>query len=795
MKLHTDQSLHVEASHDFKSQSFSIKASAAAFNILSSALYTDKISAVIRELSCNAYDAHVAAERNGLVGQSKVPFDVTLPSQMSPVFKIRDYGTGLSEADVMHLYTTYFESSKNDSNDFIGALGLGSKSPFSIVSSFLVVSFFEGKKSVYTAIINEEGFPSIVLLHSEDTDEPNGMEINVTVSESDIWSFHSRATNIYQFFEIKPNFLGSVTPKINVVEYECEFDSWAISKYGILNDPVALQGQVAYSVPLEAVEGRISNDAYNLLSDIDYRFVFKFNIGDVEPQASRESLSFTSKTIAAIQRVLDEALQDIAKSCEERISSVESYIDAITIYNNFKSYEQKVSPRYWNGLDVSVGHIETREHRVAKRYKITDALNNDIYKYKIDKKPGFSIISTNGRGFGSSFIELQDLAKEDATLPDFPLEKTFCLTQTIKQHYVGQIIVVLNDAKTPQYKLKSFMFKNITSEDDSMFSHNSMLVVFPHNKQKDLEVFKNVLQIQDHQLTSAWQIEEEQKEKPKKTCRIFRPKCIRYSRYGAMDELNTTSRFSTVDIEAETLEAINYYVVTKGGAYSFVHPFEQKQTCDATHLNDIMQTLIGAKLFSETDKIACVTSQNEAELKSKAPHIRPLSDIFLINKTPSKEQAVAIKHLMHYNKAREFRGHSPDDSVAKFLEMIRAKTSVVALKEYANITLQSLQDSIRDIEKIEDLKYQSYLKNTIKYLEDHYPKLKSDIKTENNLLKVSDFVKRNFPIYNIVINVMHYWSSEVQLTTLRYVEQDWKTVAILPEVIEDLTKGQYLAVA
>ena len=40
---------------------FRIRNSAKAFGILSSGLYANKIRAVIREISCNAVDSHVAA--------------------------------------------------------------------------------------------------------------------------------------------------------------------------------------------------------------------------------------------------------------------------------------------------------------------------------------------------------------------------------------------------------------------------------------------------------------------------------------------------------------------------------------------------------------------------------------------------------------------------------------------------------------------------------------------------------------------------------------------------------------
>ena len=134
---------------------FRIRNSAKAFNILSSGLYANKIRAIIRELSCNAVDSHVAA------GKSDTPFDVHLPNQLEPHFSIRDYGTGLNHEQVKNIYTTYFESTKTNSNEFIGALGLGSKSPFAYTDNFTVTAIQGNKKGIYTAFINDQGVPSI----------------------------------------------------------------------------------------------------------------------------------------------------------------------------------------------------------------------------------------------------------------------------------------------------------------------------------------------------------------------------------------------------------------------------------------------------------------------------------------------------------------------------------------------------------------------------------------------------------------------------------------------------------
>ena len=127
---------------------FKIKASAKAFSILSSGLYANKIRAIVRELSCNAVDSHVAS------GRTDTPFDVHLPNDLEPWFSIRDYGTGLSHEQVSSIYTTYFESTKTESNDYIGALGLGSKSPFAYTDNFTVTAIKDGKKGIYLSLIH-----------------------------------------------------------------------------------------------------------------------------------------------------------------------------------------------------------------------------------------------------------------------------------------------------------------------------------------------------------------------------------------------------------------------------------------------------------------------------------------------------------------------------------------------------------------------------------------------------------------------------------------------------------------
>ena len=169
------EKLNVERSGSFVEQEFRIKASTKAFEILSSGIYSDKLAALVRELCCNAYDAHK------MVGKGDVPFLVKLPNSMEPNFVVRDYGNGMTPEQVANTFTVYFESDKTDSNEFVGYMGLGSKCPFAYTDNFSVVSYVDGKKYVYNLFVNEDRIPTCALMAVEDTDEPTGIEITIAI--------------------------------------------------------------------------------------------------------------------------------------------------------------------------------------------------------------------------------------------------------------------------------------------------------------------------------------------------------------------------------------------------------------------------------------------------------------------------------------------------------------------------------------------------------------------------------------------------------------------------------------
>ena len=296
MKLHSAVQNEAIVSNVGEIGEFRIRNSAKAFNILSSGLYANKIRAIIRELSCNAVDSHTAA------GKTDTPFDVHLPNSLEPFFSIRDYGTGLSHDQVTNIYTTYFESTKTDSNAFIGALGLGSKSPFSYTDNFTVTAVKDGRKGIYTAFINEQGVPSIALMMEEETTDPAGVEVRFAVEERyDFDKFRSEARYVYEYFKLRPVISGNADFKFKDPEYKEKDIIPGVHYNGESRHSYAIMGNIKYPVEVPNAEKALGG-LHGLLS---CGLVMEFNIGELDFQASREGLSYIPETIQAIKSKLE----------------------------------------------------------------------------------------------------------------------------------------------------------------------------------------------------------------------------------------------------------------------------------------------------------------------------------------------------------------------------------------------------------------------------------------------------------------------------------------------------------
>jgi hypothetical protein len=293
---------------------YRIVQSKAAFETLSSRLYSDKIRAVIRELSCNAWDAHQDADKGD------VPFEVHLPTDFEPYFEIKDFGTGMTHRDIVDLFASYFGTNKSESDKFIGALGLGSKSPFCLTiknektlkeepQGFTVIDRFQGDSGIcpvcdkitllrddgkisqklawdkiydddgtvlpeekgshvcegvgqdtvripfttriYDALV-EEGEPGIRLSAELETpEEVLGLGVKFDVPQNSIWEYENKAKIVFPFFDPLPIINIEGFPLQNPRKIE-KFYSVSTEKWGMRTTPSTPQGSA-----VRAIQGNV----------------------------------------------------------------------------------------------------------------------------------------------------------------------------------------------------------------------------------------------------------------------------------------------------------------------------------------------------------------------------------------------------------------------------------------------------------------------------------------------------------------------------------------------------------
>lgn len=319
MKL-ASSAVPVEVNGGTSTSSFSIAMNGKAFRVLSDTLYQNKIGSIVREISCNAYDAHIMA------GKADVPFSIHLPDAFEPWFSVQDFGVGLSPDDMVSVFTVYFQSTKDNSNDAVGAFGLGAKTPFSYTDQFTVTSVKDGVRRIYSAYITESGVPSIVEMDSSATSDINGVEIKMSVKREDYNTFANEVAEQLRFFTVKPvvtnrsNFAFKKASITDAVVSTDNFTLYGQSGWG-RNWAHIIQGNVGYPLDYNQVRDKVSIDNKIFLDTISgYEIHFNFDIGEIGVTASREGVEYNQHTIANIDKKLDAVRAELNKYITDKIS-------------------------------------------------------------------------------------------------------------------------------------------------------------------------------------------------------------------------------------------------------------------------------------------------------------------------------------------------------------------------------------------------------------------------------------------------------------------------------------------
>lgn len=344
-------------------------------------LYKDLILAIVRELSCNAYDAHVMA------GTSDIPFQIHLPTISEPHFGIRDYGIGLDDDGVRYTYMTLFDSTKRDDVKQIGAWGLGSKSPLGYTDNFTISSFKDGIKRIYTVYKAANGIPSVKFLAECETDEANGLEIIVPVVNSfDMDRFKDAAKTALKHFPVIPTFNCAIDIKpdtyieeniIDGVHYASGYNSYVI------------HGCIQYPITGSLLLKREHNDLSFLLNA---GLVINMPSGSVDYSLSREELSYVDKTVDNIVAKLYEVKEALLPKALLKL-------EGLNDWDKYIAVERLCDSKLYKGLSAELRKVSRLHELADENYQKQDpkfsmVVTMPCNQYKV--KPRGTVLTVAG---------------------------------------------------------------------------------------------------------------------------------------------------------------------------------------------------------------------------------------------------------------------------------------------------------------------------------------------------------------------------------------------------------------
>jgi hypothetical protein len=322
---------------------FKMKPSKKSFALLSG-LYSDIFLAIVRELSCNCYDSHVMA------GNADKPFAIHLPNALEPWITIQDFGTGIAHKDIYDIYTTYFESTKTNTNDQVGCMGLGSKTFMAYCDNAVVTSITEGVKRTYNVFFNEQGIPAIALLSQSPTTEGSGLSVQIPVKESDYEKFREATQKALRFFKVKPIITGG---EVQWKDEKPMFSGKGWESYDKLETSFAIQGGVAYPIDTYKLK-----DEYYAMSRKGGLILY-FNMGEINFTPSRESLMYDEHTLNSLNEKMKFVQKDFVSRVNDMIKNQPTILDALNCVHNLKNkfaYIQgmTISDKIvWQGQDIT----------------------------------------------------------------------------------------------------------------------------------------------------------------------------------------------------------------------------------------------------------------------------------------------------------------------------------------------------------------------------------------------------------------------------------------------------------
>lgn len=311
-----------EQTQDSIGMSLDLDSAQILMQMLSKNLYSDDIGSTVRECASNALDSH---RRAGTTDPIIVSFGANKDGNYE--FSVEDFGIGLDAEDVKNIISKYGKSTKRDSANELGMMGLGFKAPLAYCSSFYFVCRKNGVERKYMMYEGEE-VNTIDLLYETSTDQKNGVKVIVPVRFYDRSSFVSKIKEQLAYFENVYFNVDGVDNDFTIMRHE--HFQW--SPLSTNNNLHICLDNVYY--PLDF--GKMG------INSIYFPIALRFSLTDgLFPTPNRESLRYTTEAKAVIMNKLQSVANFFIEKYNETVKNTD---DIWTAMQHYRNSSRMISP-------------------------------------------------------------------------------------------------------------------------------------------------------------------------------------------------------------------------------------------------------------------------------------------------------------------------------------------------------------------------------------------------------------------------------------------------------------------
>ena len=350
--------------------------------------YRDPIASLIREYVSNCFDSHIEAKVD-------TPVYVTLEEDHSGWYwACEDFGVGISEERAANIFMKYLTSTKEETNDQIGAFGMGSKSGLGYTDLVHIRTRFDGTEYTYMLHKTTDA-PTLSLVNKTETDKRNGTQVKVYLKDN--WDekdrFIDKTKQQLEYFDNVS--YGGRLKHLNEDFKVYKGNNFVWKPNAEHGSMMLLIVKVVYPINWEAI-GK---------TNIRIPISLTFDIGDLPVIFTREDIRYTDEAVQKINDKIQQATRELVKLATPAASTEDLQVYATAVSGKCKVV---FSPK--DHLDISNLGVTIDFSKV--RYLPNPDLNPACLRDGLNQFLKYAVVSyrrlANGRnlkyeGYGSDW--------------------------------------------------------------------------------------------------------------------------------------------------------------------------------------------------------------------------------------------------------------------------------------------------------------------------------------------------------------------------------------------------------